>query len=84
MKKFIPMQKKNERRPANSSMARPVSFAARMYSSPSASVNANSCTHVAPASCMWYPEIEIELNCGMFLAVYPMMSATMRIDGAGG
>ena len=44
-------------------------MADRTYSSPSANVKASSCTHVAPASCMWYPEIEIELNWGMFLAV---------------
>ena len=53
MKKFMPMAKKNERRPANSSMVRPRARAARTYSRPSAMVNASSCTAVAPASCMW-------------------------------
>ena len=53
MKKFIPMQKKKLRRPANSSIPRPAAMAARAYSRPSASVNANSCTALAPASCMW-------------------------------
>ncbi len=47
-------------------------------------VNASSCTAVAPASCMWYPEIEIELNFGMRSAVYSMMSATIRMLGSGG
>ncbi len=53
MKKFIPMAKKNDSRPANSSMVRPRARAARTYSMPSAMVNASSCTAVAPASCMW-------------------------------
>ena len=39
---------------------------------------------VAPASCMWYPEIEIELNVGMFFEVYSKMSAMMRIENSGG
>ncbi len=53
MKKFMPMQKKKLRRGANSSIERPFDSAARTYSSPSASVKANSCTQDAPASCMW-------------------------------
>lgn len=36
-----------------------------MYWSPSAKVKAISRTASAPASCMWYPEIEMELNFGM-------------------
>ena len=53
MKKFMPMAKKNERRPANSSTSRPLARAARTYSRPSAMVKASSCSAVAPASCMW-------------------------------
>ena len=53
MKKFMPIAQKNESRGANSSTASPRESAARTYSSPSASVNASSCTCVAPASCMW-------------------------------
>ncbi len=52
MKKFMPMQKKNDRRGAKASMSRPLALAARTYSSPSARVNASSWTSVAPASCM--------------------------------
>ncbi len=57
---------------------------ARKYSKPSAKVYANSISAVAPASCMWYPEIEMELNFGMFLEVYSKMSAMMRIENSGG
>ena len=53
MKKFMPTAKKNESRGANSSIFSPRDSAARTYSSPSASVNASSCTLVAPASDMW-------------------------------
>jgi hypothetical protein len=53
MKKFMPIAQKNESRGAKSSIASPRDSAARTYSSPSASVNASSCTCVAPASCMW-------------------------------
>ena len=38
----------------------------------------------APASCMWYPEIEMELNLGIFLAQYAKTSPIMRIEGPGG
>ena len=47
-------------------------------------VKANSCSAVAPASCMWYPEIEIEFHFGMCSDVYSMMSATIRMLGSGG
>ena len=47
----------------------PASFAQRTYSSPSAIVKASSSTASAPASCMWYPEMEIELYFGMLAAV---------------
>ncbi len=53
MKKFMPIAKKNERRPANASTSSPRAAAVRAYSHPSASVNPSSCTAVAPASCMW-------------------------------
>ena len=36
------------------------------YSNPSAMVKASSRMVSAPASCMWYPEMEMELNLGMF------------------
>ena len=52
MKKFMPIQKKKDRRGANSSTSRPRSVAARTYSSPSASVKASSWTRLAPASCI--------------------------------
>ena len=52
MKKFMPIAKKNESRPANASTSRPRPFAYRTYSRPSASVNPSSWTAVAPASCM--------------------------------
>src|SRR6267378_4509713 len=51
---------------------------------PSASVNANSCTAVAPASRMWYPEIDTGLNFGTCRAVNSIMSVTMRTAGSGG
>ena len=53
MKKFMPMAKKKDSRPAKSSTSSPLASAARTYSRPSASVKASSCTSVAPASCMW-------------------------------
>ena len=40
-----------------------------IYSKPSATVNASSNTLLAPASCIWYPEIEIELYLGIFCEV---------------
>ncbi len=45
--------KKKASRGANSSTSWPDSTAALTYSIPSASVNATSCTGVAPASAMW-------------------------------
>ena len=56
--------KKNESRGAKSSTARPEASAARTYSLALASVNAISCTGVAPASAMWYPEMEIVFHRG--------------------
>ncbi len=84
MKKSMPMAKKKLRRPAKASTSMPRAMAVRTYSSPSAMVKASSCSAVAPASCMWYPEIEIEFHFGMCSDVYSMMSATIRMEGAGG
>jgi hypothetical protein len=53
MKKFIPIEKKNDRRGAKSSIDKPRFRAARTYSRPSAIVNASSKSADAPASCMW-------------------------------
>src|SRR3954464_3512824 len=69
MKKFIPMPQKKLNRGANLSMSRPAASPALMYSTPSASVYANSKSAVAPASWMWYPEIEIELYFGILVLV---------------
>ena len=52
MKKSMPIPKKNESRGAKRSTSSPLSRAARTYSTPSARVNASSCTLVAPASSM--------------------------------
>ena len=69
MKKFMPMAQKKLSRGANASTSRPVSRPARTYSMPSAIVYASSRSSEAPASCMWYPEIEIELNLGISVDV---------------
>ena len=66
-------------------VANPAAAIARLaYSLPSAMVKASSCTAVAPASCMWYPEIEMLLNFGMLAEVYAIMSEIIRIEGSGG
>src|SRR5256885_15203186 len=80
----MPMAQKKDSRPAKSSTSMPLAVAVLTYSLPSASVKASSSAWLAPASCMWWPEIEIELNLGMFRLVYSMMSPMMRIDGWGG
>ena len=59
--------KKKASRGANSSTSWPDSTAAFTYSMPSASVKATSCTGVAPASAMWYPEIEMVFHFGISL-----------------
>jgi hypothetical protein len=84
MKKSMPIAKKKEMRPAKSSTSTPRASTLRTYSRPSASVKASSCTAVAPASCMWYPETEMKLNFGMCWVVYSMMSVTIRVLGSGG
>src|SRR6056297_193068 len=84
MYRFMPMPKKKERRGANLSTSKPACWAARMYSIPSAMVKASSSLASAPASCMWYPEMEIELYFGMKSVVYPKMSEMMRMEGVVG
>ena len=65
----MPIAQKKDRRPAKRSTSRPRAIAAFTYSLPSASVNASSSAWFAPASCMWYPEMLMELKRGMFSAV---------------
>ena len=84
MKKFIPVAQKNDSRGAKASTSRPTALPARMYSTPSARVYASSRSCVAPASCMWYPEMEIELKRGIRVLVKAKMSLMIRIDGSGG
>ena len=50
---------------ANESMSSPAAISRCAFSLPSAMVKAISCTAVAPESCMWYPDIDIELNLGI-------------------
>src|SRR5437764_12015111 len=76
--------KKNDRRGAKSSTARPAPSAARTYSFALASVNAISCAGVAPASAMWYPEIEIGCQRGISWRQEAKVAATSRSDGSGG
>ncbi len=52
-RRVVRATKKNDSRGANSSTARPLASAAATYSFALASVNATSCTGVAPASAMW-------------------------------
>ena len=54
-KRLLCEAKKNETRPAKSSMSSPASIAAWTYAMPFASVKAISSWAVAPASRMWYP-----------------------------
>ena len=55
-----------------------------MYSKPSARVYANSMSAVAPASCMWYPEMLMLLNFGIRLDEYLKISDTILMEGDGG
>ncbi len=84
MKWFIPIPQKNDNRGANLSTGMPASMPARRYSIPSASVYASSISAVAPASCIWYPEMEIELNLGIFCEVNSKMSAIIFMENSGG
>jgi hypothetical protein len=83
-KKWLCALKKNERRAPNSSGESPASTAAWQYAIPWARVNASSCTAVAPASRMWYPEIEIVFHFGSRSWQYAKRSVVIRIDGFGG
>src|SRR6185437_17035546 len=65
VKKCMPMAQKNDSRGAKASMVSPASSPARMYSMPSARVYPSSRSAEAPASCMWYQEMEMELNRGI-------------------
>ena len=76
--------KKNDRREAKSSIARPRSSAASTYSRALARVKATSWTAVEPASRMWYPEIEMGFQRGTCSAQKAMTSVTRRSDGCGG
>lgn len=80
----MPIAKKKEKRGATSSTVFPAFYAARIYSRPSARVKASSSLLSAPASCMWYPDIEIELNFGMFFEVKAKISLMIFIEGSGG
>ena len=84
IKWFVPIAQKNDKRGAKASISIPAFTPAFKYSHPSANVYAISISAVAPASCMWYPEIEIELNLGMFFEVYSKMSAIIFIENFGG
>ncbi len=84
IKWFIPTAQKNDKRGANWSTLIPAFIPVRRYSKPSAKVYAISISAVAPASCIWYPEMEIELNLGIFSEVNLKISAIILIDGSGG
>src|SRR5690606_31924945 len=84
IKWFIPIAQKNDKRCAKVSMSIPALIPVRTYSNPSAKVYASSISLVAPASCIWYPEMEIELNFGIYLLVYSKISAMIFIEGVGG
>ena len=84
IKWFIPIAQKNDRRGAKASISRPDLMPVRRYSRPSAKVYASSMSAVAPASCMWYPEILILLNLGIFFDEYSKISPMIRILISGG
>ena len=83
-KKSLCALKENESRSPNASGDSPASTAARQYATPFESVKASSCTAVAPASRMWYPEIEMVFQRGTRSAQYANTSVVSRIDGFGG
>lgn len=51
---------------------------------PLASVKAISCAGSAPASAMWYPEMEMVFQRGISARQYRNTSATSRSEGCGG
>ena len=63
-KKSLWALKKNDMRGTKSSTSSPASTPHCTYSRPSRSVNASSCSAVAPASRMWYPLTEIVFHRG--------------------
>ena len=83
-KKSLCALKKNEMRGTKSSTSSPASTPHCTYSMPSRSVNASSCSAVAPASRMWYPLTEIVFHFGTSVAQNAKMSVMSRIDGRGG
>ena len=83
-KKWLCALKKNESRSPKSSGESPAATAASQYAIPFASVNASSCAALAPASRMWYPEIEIVFQRGSRSAQYAKRSVVSRIEGRGG
>ncbi len=76
--------KKNASLGAKSSTASPARMAASTYATPSARVNATSCAGVAPASAMWYPEIEMVFHLGISFLQYANVSVIRRSDWLGG
>ena len=67
-KNSIVQQKKNDSRGAKSSIFKPWSKQVWMYAIAFAKVNATSWVAVAPASRIWYPEIDTGYHWGIFLA----------------
>ena len=59
-------------------------MAPRTYAIAFAKVKASSCTAVAPASRMWYPEIEIGFQFGTSSAQKRNTSAMSAMLGPGG
>ncbi len=80
----MPIAKKKEKRGAIWSTVAPALTPHRRYSRPSARVSPSSKPGVAPASCRWYPEMEMELNLGISFETKRTMSPMERIEGSGG
>jgi hypothetical protein len=78
------MAKKKDSLGATASTGNPDFSAHLIYSNPSARVNANSNLLSAPASYIWYPDIDIELYLGIYWEVYWKISDMIFIDGSGG
>ncbi len=81
-KKSICALKKKLKRGAKSSTSSPRATACSTYVRPSFRVNASSCAAVAPASRMWYPEIETGCQRGIAVEHHSIMSPTRRIAGS--
>ena len=65
-------------------MSRPRAIAPSTYAKPSASVKANSCAAVEPASRIWYPDTEIVFQRGISRVQNSIMSRMIRTCGRGG